>query len=63
MDEYLFGPPVPIRTSTIDLAIPGSDRTIWYCSDCGVTNYPCNHVKDAWKKQRSAHSAAGDGHG
>ena len=58
-DEYLFGPPIPIKTSGIDFAVPGTDRMVWYCSVCGMTDYPCNHVKDIWARQRKQSNPGG----
>jgi hypothetical protein len=43
----------------VDMARPGADVTVWYCSECGITTYPCNHVKDQLARERAARSGEG----
>lgn len=29
----------------VDLA-SGPSKSVWYCGECGINDYPCNHAKD-----------------
>jgi hypothetical protein len=39
----------PVMTG-VDMA-SGPGRTMYHCPDCGITDYPCNHYKDALRQQ------------
>lgn len=43
---------MPNAYFAIDFADNGKSITTWYCTQCGIANYPCNCLKEYWRKLR-----------